>query len=352
MSKFNKLCIFLILSFFVFSFNVSGQYSSKKVKSKHQVYTDSLKAVEYNYIFPFLGQATYKKGFDIPYPVGIMGNFLWMKQGLLIDNLQLGLKSDNLDIPLTAVDFIDFGDNENTSYTVNVRPDLWIFPFLNVYGIFGFGNSHTEVNLVAPVNLKSVVDQGITTKGFGVMGAFGVGPVWVSVDANFTWNKPELVDDPVNVNVLGMRFGHTFKFKNKPNSNIAIWAGAMRAQMASSTVGEIKLIDALPDETWARKDEVVNNYWGWYNSLDPEKPADAIKIKKADEILTPIVERIENADGDSIIRYGIDKQVKEKWNGVVGMQYQLSKRWIFRSEGGIIGDRKSFLLSANYRFLL
>jgi len=65
-----------------------------------------------------------------------------------------------------------------------------------------------------------------------------------------------------------------------------------------------------------------------------------------------IMERLEAADGSSIIRYGIDKQVKERWNGLVGMQYQYNKHWMLRSEAGLIGDRKSFLLSLNYRFLL
>lgn len=46
------------------------------------------------------------------------------------------------------------------------------------------------------------------------------------------------------------------------------------------------------------------------------------------------------------------KQVKERWNGLIGMQYQYNKHWMLRTEGGIIGDRKSILLSINYRFLL
>ena len=69
-------------------------------------------------------------------------------------------------------------------------------------------------------------------------------------------------------------------------------------------------------------------------------------------MLTPIVDRIAEADGDAVVRYGMNKQVKEMWNGVIGLQFQLNKRWIFRTEGGVIGDRKSLLTSVNYRFLL
>jgi len=323
-----------------------GQFSTRKIKSKHEQYTDSLKSVEYNFMLPFLGQQTYKKGFDIPYPMGVMANYMWMKQGITIDNLQLGLVTNDLDIPLTPVDFIKFGDNKNTSYSVNVRPDIWVFPFVNLYGIFGFGRSNTEVNLVAPVELKSVVDQSISTAGVGAMVAFGIGPVWLSADINWTWNKPELLDKAVRVNVVGLRMGHTFTFKQRPDRNIAIWIGGMRAQMNSDTNGELKLSDALPPETWERKDEIVDNYWNWYNNeaTIPQKIA-------ADKVLTPIVEKLDDADGSAIIKYGMDKQVAELWNGIIGAQFQLNKHWMIRSEGGIIGDRKSFLISLNYRFL-
>jgi len=346
MKKVTNLLPLIIAVFILNSTNGYAQYSSKKVKSKHEKYTDSLKQVEYNYKFPIWGQKVYEKGFDIPYPAGLMANYMWMNQGITIDNMQLGLKTDNLDIPLTSVDFIQFGDNSNTSYTFNVRPDLWILPFLNVYGIFGYGNSHTEVNLVAPIELQSVVEQGITTAGFGVMGAGGLGPVWFSVDANFTWNKPELLDKPTRVNVVGLRLGKTFTFKNKPESNIAIWAGGMYIKMSSETNGQITLSEAIPGLE-DKADQIVADYNNWYDN-EATIPQKVI----ADQVLTPIVERIDAADGSAIIRYGMDKQVAQKWNGLIGMQYQYNKRWMLRSEAGLIGDRKSFLLSLNYRFLM
>ncbi len=342
-----KITLLSLLGLFLYTSNVHAQYVSTKVKTKHQIYTDSLKQVEYNYLFPILGQGAYTKGFDIPYPVGLMGNYMWMEQGLAIDNLQLGLKTDNLDIPLTEVNFIEFGKNTNTSYTFNVRPDIWVLPFLNVYGIFGYGESHTEVNLIAPIEMKSVVDQSVSTVGVGVMGAGGIGPVWFSVDANWTWNKPELLDKAVRVNVLGIRLGHTFVFKNRPQSNIALWAGAMSVKMNSETKGEIQLKDALPQETWDRRDEIVEDYNLWYDGLNTPQ-----KLLVDASPVPDIIDRLEAADGSSIIRYGIDKQVKERWNGLVGIQYQYNKHWMLRSEAGIIGDRKSFLLSLNYRFLL
>ncbi len=71
-----------------------------------------------------------------------------------------------------------------------------------------------------------------------------------------------------------------------------------------------------------------------------------------DDVLDPIVEAIDSRKGDSIIRYGMDKSPTQMWNGVIGGQFQLNKKWMFRTEFGVFGDRSSALLSFNYRFLL
>lgn len=336
-------CLLLIM--FLFSSDLYGQGVTRKLSKKQQSYVDSLKHVEYNYIFPILGQKAYKRGFDIPYPAGLMGNFIWMQQGIVIENMQLGIASENVDMPLSPIDFIGFGTNTNTSYACNFRPDIWIFPFLNVYGLFGYGSSTTEVNLVEPIEMKSSVTQGMSTAGAGVMGAFGLGPLWLSVDANWTWTKPELLEDPVRVNILGLRLGKTFQFRNHPERNVAFWAGGMRARMSSSTFGEISMKDAIPQETWDRVDEIVTNYNTWYYELDP--------LKKAivDNTAFPaIIEALDNAEGNTVVRYGMDKRPEQEWNVVIGGQFQVNKHWQIRSEGGIIGDRKSFMISVNYRF--
>ncbi len=332
----------------LFGYNhIHAQYASTKIKDKYQAYIDSLKQVKYDNIFPIWGQEAYKKGFDIPYPTGAMVNYIYVKQGITIENLQLGLLTDNLDVPLTGVDFLEFGDNVSTASTVIFRPDVWVFPFLNVYGIFGTGTSTTEVNLSFPFELKSVVDQNVTTSGIGMTTAGGLGPVWLALDGNITWTKPELLDEAVKVNTFGIRFGHNFVNKQRPDRNIGVWVGAMSVKLGANTLGEIALKDALPPETWERAAQIEVAYNNWYDNT-----ATIPQRLIADEILTPIVERIGAADGDAVIRYGLDKRVTEQWNGIIGIQYQLNKNWMFRSEGGIIGDRKSILLSVNWRFLL
>ena len=341
----------LFILFTLVNITCLAQYSERELSKKEQDYTDSLKKVTYNHTFPLLGQKAYRMGFDIPYPIGIMTNYFYAKQGLIIENLQLGLSADNHDIPLTPVDFIEFGSNSVVVHSFNVRPDIWILPFLDLYGLFGYGTSTTTVNIVAPVAFTSVVKQNISTAGFGVTGAFGLGPLFVAIDANWSWNKPEKLDKPVTAKTFSMRLGHSIKFKYKPTRNVAFWAGAMRAKIGAGTVGEITLSDALPPEFWTRKDEVVQDYYTWYNSLNPLNPVDRLKKETADKVLTPIVEQIDAVDGSATVRYALDKRPAEEWNMIVGGQFQLNKKWAFRTEAGIVGDRKSFLISAQYRFM-
>ena len=361
MKIFNKLpSLIIVLSLLISSVSF-GQYSSKKVRSVHQAYTDSLKNVKYDYIFPVLGQGAYSEGFDIPYPIGFMVNYFWSDMGILINNLQLGYKNaynDGNSFDLRPIidengdEILKFGKNRNTSYSLNVRPDIWVFPFLNVYGIFGRGQSHTEVSLTGLGNhvfdkpLISVVDQNIQTSGSGILAAGGVGPVWISGDFNWTWNKPELLDKATMANVMGIRMGHTFVFEKHPDMNIALWIGAMRIKMQSETIGEIAMKDALSQDVWDNKDENVAEYWDWYNNEATE-----FQKRVADKSLTPIVDELDNRQGESIVQYGIDKQVAKMWNMLAGAQFQLNKHWMLRSEMGFLGDRTSFLLSLNYRIL-
>ncbi len=344
---------------FLASVTSRGQYTSKRVRPKYQAYTDSLKQIEYNYVFPFLGQGAYKRGFDIPYPIGFMANYFWSDQGILIDNFQLGYQSAYGGVSFPLQPFVDqngdpiikFGASRNQAWSFNIRPDIWLFPFLNLYGIFGVGGSRTEVNIESVfgnpnLGFNSVVDQKINTAGLGIMAAGGIGPVWLSGDFNFTWNKPELLDEPTVAIVMGLRLGKTFTFKNNPQSNIAVWLGGMRVDIQSKTVGAIKLRDAFDQDVWDRKDEFVNNYWDWYNN--EATPAQKLI---ADRLLTPIVDELDQRQGESIVQYGMDKQVAEKWNMLIGAQYQINKHWQVRFEGGLLGDRKQFLTSLNYRLL-
>lgn len=250
-------------------------------------------------------------------------------------------------MPLTDVTrIIDFEEIQATATSINVRPDLWVFPFLNVYGIFWKAYATIEVKISYPFELKALAELEGASYGVGTTGAFGVGKYFVVLDGNWVWSNMSNFEEPVKSSVFSFRFGRAFQVGKNPERNIAFWVGGMRVRMGGITDGKITLYEVLPDETWNKRDEIVDNYYDWYdglNALDPKKSV-------ADKLFTPIIENISTADGDGTIHYRLEKKPVREWNMIVGGQFQINKRWQIRSEGGIVGDRKSFLASVNYRF--
>jgi len=319
------------------SFSAFSQYS--------QLQPGDTTKTEYPYRFPIWGAKAWEKGFDIPYPAGGMINYFTATQDIIIPDLSVGFSDGVLpEIPLTPItDFVEFGKVYGVATSVNVRPDLWILPFLNVYGIFGKTWAQTEVDMTYPIELKAKADLEGTSAGIGITGAGGLGKYFFVLDGNWVWTNMSNFKEPVRSAVFSFRLGRAFKL-NKPQSNVAFWAGGMRVNMGGITEGTITLGEIIPQETWDRRDEIVNDYWEWYDELS------FLEKAIADQWLTPIVNKLEAGDGSGIISYKLTKEPKQRWNVIIGAQYQLDKHHQFRVEGGVIGNRKSLLLSYNYRF--
>ena len=331
----------IIISFFL-SINAFGQYSQLQL-------ADTAK-VKYPYRFPILGAKAFEKGFNIPLPVGGMVNYFTASQDILISEISVGF-SDGLfpEIPLTDItNIIEFGEISARATSINFRPDLWVFPFLNVYGIFGKAYAETTVELTFPFKMKTVAELEGTSYGLGTTGAGGIGKYFFVLDGNWVWSNMSNFEKPVRSNVFSFRFGRAFKFNSNPQSNIALWVGGMRVRMDGVTEGTITLKDVLPPETWGRRDEVIADYREWYDNLKPlQQP---VLYKVATDVFNPIMDNLENADGSGTVQYRLQKAPKQEWNMIIGGQYQINPHHQFRVEGGVVGNRKSLLLSYNYRW--
>ena len=93
---------------------------------------------------PLWGRKAIEKGFDLPKPLGLNVIGLYMNQGIEITDLGLSTGAN----PIAPIDFIGFGTNTSTVYSSNLRLDLWMLPFLNVYGFGGRAQANTTVRSV------------------------------------------------------------------------------------------------------------------------------------------------------------------------------------------------------------
>jgi len=370
--KTNRLILFAMIFCSVQTF--AQVYTDKVVGKKNEAVIDSLKTTEYPYALPIWGDKATKKGFKLPYSAGVSVNYFWQESSLIIDNLSVGFNNGpqyNLD------QIVRFDDATSTASALNVRPDIWLFPFLNVYGIFGKVQSSTEINagIWVPdadnnwsqiMSFGSKADFNGTTAGIGMTPTIGIAGGWLALDMNVTWTDiPELAK-PAQAFVFGPRMGKTFKL-NKPEQNIAFWAGAFRVHIKSETSGSIPLNGLLPTDGLKEKvdnglikvDEkqtAVNNWWSGLTSVEQAKPSNIAKYNTANKALETAGTFLTNLDGalstgsSSTVQYSLEKAQENMWNFLLGTQYQFNRHFMLRAEYGFLGTRKQFMTSFQYRF--
>lgn len=370
-----KIFLALTLSCSLITQAFSQVYSNKVVGEKNVALIDSLEKAEYPYILPIWGQKATEKGFQLPLSAGVNLNYLWQESALVISDLMVGFNNG----PMYDLDeIIRFNDATATANAVNIRPDFWLFPFLNIYGIFGQAKTSTAISAgiwlpdadgnwseVTSFSTKAEFDASVA--GLGFTPTIGVAGGWLALDMNVAWTDVSALDKPVFTFVFGPRFGKTIKFK-KPDMNIAGWVGGFRVKFSSETTGSVNLSDLFTttgefqmkvDEGLANVDQKTQEVETWWSELTPieqNNPINKAKYETANRVLDTAGNILTTADGalsnaqSATVQYSLQKDLKDKWNFIVGSQFQLNKHWMIRAEYGFLGSRNQFIGGLQYRF--
>lgn len=349
-------------------------YSNKEVGKKNQEEIDSLKTSEYPYVLPIWGAKAAKLGFNLPYSAGLGVNYLWQQSDLIIDNLFVGFNNG----PMYDLDeVVRFDNSVSEAQGVNLRPDIWLFPFLNVYGVFGKAKTSTSIGagLWIPdannqwsevLSFSSKANFDATTFGIGMTPTIGVGGGWLALDMNMTWTDIDALEKPAFAFVFGPRLGKSFKLKKK-DSNIAFWAGGFRLHLKSSTNGSLNFnelfpVDGLQEKVnngIAKVDEAQTNVDAWWDGLSnaqQNNPVNEAKYETANRALAKAGELLNGLDANlndgenASVQYSLAKRPKDMWNFILGTQYQINKHIMIRGEYGFLKSRQQFIGGLQYRF--
>src|SRR5215211_1773394 len=185
----------------------------------------------YHSRFPIWGRKAIEKGFDLPYPVGLSLNVVYAEQDIELSDLGLSTGAN----PVVPVEFIKFGRVQAPVFTGNLRGDLWLFPFLNLYAFGGAARVSTDVTLTEPVQFNTKVDQNGTYGGLGVTATMGIKRNWLAFDVNWAWTKTENLSEAVKTRIFGIRLGRAQKISS--TQRLAYWLGAMKQTLNSGTQG-------------------------------------------------------------------------------------------------------------------
>jgi len=363
--------LFLIL---FFAIQAPAQvFTNKEVGQKNAVLIDSIKKSEYPYSLPILGAKAAKAGYNLPYSAGFSAQYFWQQSDLIIDNLNVGFNNG----PMYNLDgLVRFDKAFSTASAFTIRPDIWLFPFLNIYGILGKAQASTEVGFGVWVpdstntdtkilSASTTIEFNTSTYGIGFTPTIGVGGGFLALDMNVAWTDVPQLSKPAQSFIFGPRLGKNFKLK-KPEQSIAVWAGGFRVHISSQTDGSISLSEVLPPDFGSKVDQAIEKvgntqqqvdaWWAGLSSIEQQNPVNEAKYNAANRVLTRAGEILASADnainsiGTSTVQYSMDKRPKDAWNFIVGSQFQLNKHFMARGEYGFLGSRTQFLVGVQYRF--
>jgi hypothetical protein len=335
---------------------------------------DSLKRTDYPYLFPIWGDKVRKMGVTLPLPAGLGVNYLWQESDLAITDLKIGFNGGPM---MDLSEIVRFNSAVAKANAINMRPDLWILPFLNVYAIVAIAKTSTTIGAglwlpdstntwheVTAFSSEAKFDA--QTFGFGVTPTFGVAGGWVALDMNFAWSDVSALEKPAFSFVFGPRIGKTFKFED-PQMTFAVWVGGFRLNLGSETSGSLNLAEVLPIDglqgkvdqgmaNVAATQQKVDNWWNGLTQREQQNPVNQARYETANRALAQAGELLTGLDGalsnveSATVQYSLEKAQKKMWNFIVGAQFQLNESWMIRAEYGFRGTRQQFIGGLQYRF--
>jgi len=301
--------------------------------------------------------------------------YLYQTSDIIIENLQVGFNHGEM-YPLDQV--IRFNSATATTNGVNFRPDIWLFPFLNIYGIYAQSKTSTAIDAGVwlptdsawkqVTNIKTKANFNGTTFGFGLTPTVGIRGYFLALDMNFSWTDIEELEKPAFAFVFGPRFGKNISMKKKDMS-LALWVGGFRVEIGSSTSGSLNATDLLPLNEWKEKvntgnakvaenQQKVDNWWSGLSAAEQNNPVNIAKHETANRVLGRFGNVLDQASqivanaGEGSVQYSLSKKQKQAWNFIVGGQFQINRSWQLRAEYGFLGTRQQFIGGLQYRFNL
>lgn len=265
--------------------------------------------------FP-LGPSSWAGDRQLPNPYGIGATIYYQKQGYDLKDLSIELPdlsailmsgvNPMAAIPLQIPGFnplqggkidpalLGDADIDNHVTETDLKVDLWVLPFLNVYGLVGYLKGETEIDTRQLLGKKLSIDYDGPLYGAGATLVGGYKKVFASLSGAYIYADPSTSDTTMKSFIASPRLGF-----NVPDvisrMNLSFWVGAMYQHVQENDVGSIH-----------------------------EPPFGEIK-------------------------YDVNLEQKDPWNYLAGIGMAFGEHWTSEIEGGV-GDRKQIQVSATYRF--
>lgn len=259
----NEKVIFAILIVFPIILNAQQNVPGMILNSK------SINTIKDGMVtaLPLFNKSFKKKGHSSPMAFGIASSALMYQQEYFTNDLKVrgtytsGEESFEVSARGGSI-------NQNTiasEFKAYLKPNLWILPFLNIYGIFGYTSGQINPNLevdgiivenpfgsgdLLTIDTTIVLDETIkysgSTFGFGTTFSIGYKNLVFLLDYQYTVTNPSDLDENLYNHFLSPKIGWMINSKSD-KLNFMVWAGTLFLSNNQSFKGEITVSEISPE---------------------------------------------------------------------------------------------------------
>ena len=259
---------------------------------------------------PIWGAEAEARGYQLPNPFGIGITAYSARQPVNIQDLQLGRNGNE---PVSVKNFLQIDQVDTSQQNLSAKFDVLIFPFLSVYAILGYTQGSTKGVVQVP--------------GEPILGIFE--PRQLQLDAEFN----------------GPTYGAGFTLQG--GTRVSEWrdltaivvADWNRTQTKLSFENESLIAHTKPIAT------VFSGRVGLHGVVGPTMGAAVWLGAMHQKIQQTVAGAVANTD----LQFVVVQSPKQPWNTLIGGLLEFGKEGYVLLEGGV-GERKSILASAVYRF--
>ena len=277
---------------------------------------------EYDRTLPLFGRKLASLGYEFPLPfgIGLIANYTDSRFGLSDLSINLG---KGMPPPPSAglIDFppwADLTDVASEITSLQAKMDVWLFPFLNLFGFVGAYQGEVDLNIAIDLDqafglpicrpqnpcgtvlfpyTKDDVEGLSTGAGFNLV--YGIAPWYGTLNGTITFNDGN-ADDEIVSKMLGVRIGRYWDIASR--GILSVYGGATYLDIEQTITGTASLDGAFPD-------------------------------------------------GDALfVSYRAGLENTDKWMAVAGMNRGLDKGWSLNAEAAFGGDSERYTFGLVYRF--
>ena len=216
---------------------------------------------------PLFNKSLKKKGHSSPMAFGMATSALMYQQAYFTSDLKVRGTYTNDE---ESVDVSARGGSitQNTiarEFKAYLKPNLWVLPFLNIYGIFGYTSGQIDPNLEVDgiivenpfgsgdlltidttIFLNETIKYSGSTFGFGTTFSIGFKNLIFLLDYQYTVTNPSDLDENLHNHFLSPKIGWLIKTKTD-KIDLTVWTGALYLSNNQIFKGKISVAEISPD---------------------------------------------------------------------------------------------------------